>query len=152
MNEPISSAACFSIISIFTIILFILESELWICLRFRINIDFLLDFSANCDECFLHIDVRFGRSFKELNSESVSKRLAFFKGNLSLWFHIAFITNKKFCNVHASLLTDLFHPNFNISEGLFVIYRISHNHTHCAFIIILCDLSESFLASSIPNL
>jgi len=151
--------ACFSsltaCLSIFAIVLWASlprgkRNEIVLCFWGCINLFF--DFLADGLECFIDINITLGWGLEEFNPESVCQRLTFIECDLPFRLHVALISNQQLSNILASLGTDLFHPDFYVIEGILIVYRVCHDDAHCAFVIVLRDLSKPFLSSSVPDL
>jgi len=147
-----SLTAC---LSFFTVVLWASllggeRNEIMLCFWSSINLFF--DFLADGLECFIDIDITLGWGLEELNPESVCQRFAFIKCDLSFRLHVALISNEQLGYILACLSTNLFHPDFYVIEGILIINGVCHDDAHCAFVIVLRDLSKPFLASSIPDL
>lgn len=131
------------------------------------NYNFFLDFDSFCQSFsfenlmnlfnqelkpLFDIEIAFCTDFYKRNSIFLRYLRPFFFRNLPFKIKITFRSKKNLTDIWWSMCLNLLHPSLYILEGCSINDRISQYYPCSPFIVSLCNILESFLPCSIPDL
>jgi hypothetical protein len=126
--------------------------RLWGGSTLSIRYKSILHRSSNPDESSVDINVVLSRALPELDAKFLSKLLSLFCRDNLFIKHITLVSNQDLVNMDIRVLLDLGDPVTNRLERTTVRDVVHQKDALRSSEIRGCDRSETFLASSIPNL
>ena len=112
----------------------------------------ILDFFGQTNEGFLYVSAGLCAYFEEKHIMLLGQFLRLFFLDLTIVVKVRLGANEYLADCLTSIAFDLLDPASDILEGLLVIDSIGQDDAAGSFVVSLGNVSESFLACSIPDL
>ena len=111
-----------------------------------------LDLAGHGEKGLLNIARGFGRSFEELNSETVGEFFSLFCGDNTLSGQIGLVTHQQLVDILSCVSVDFVQPLLYIVERFVVRNIVNNNNSMGTTVVRRCNGTETLLSSGIPDL